>query len=156
MMGGINGHHWRRKISRKAMNSFFCRSDDQWRFAGLINEDVVAYTMLAQRGVLFLTTSYAVVNQLQTQQNSGGLTDIYLALGTYVKSFYSVMMCPSAVKISTMGRTSRRIHHTIQWKNVTPMILDPSLQKSPRTEEEKERAMAMRRGANVFAEEVSF
>ena len=29
--------------------------------------------------------------QKETQSNSGGLTDIYLELGTYVKSFYSVI-----------------------------------------------------------------
>ena len=74
-------------------------------------------------GKLFLSLMSVQVNQLQTQSNAGGLTEIYRERGTYVKSFYSVMFAPSCVKITSMGRTDRRLHHRIRWRNAVPMIL---------------------------------
>ena len=63
------------------------------------------------------------IDQKDTQSNAGGLTDIYLEVGTYVKSFYSVMAAPSCVKVSVMGDTSSRIHHAVTWKNAVPKII---------------------------------
>ena len=45
------------------------------------------------------------LNQKQTQKNKGGMTDIYMSQGTYVKSFYTVMMMPSSVKVGVMGHS---------------------------------------------------
>jgi len=115
--------HKEGKFSRKAMNSFFCSTDRSFQFPGRINEDVNAYTELGLKGGLFITASRIRLEQKQTQVSDGGLTDIYLDLGTYVKSFYSVMYCPSAVKIREMGVINRRLHHSVSWKNVAPMIL---------------------------------
>lgn len=52
------------------------------------------------------------------------MTDAYIDGGTYVKSFYTVMYCPSFTKIITMGRTNRRLHHSISWPNAVPLIID--------------------------------
>jgi hypothetical protein len=57
------------------------------------------------------------------------LTDIYLDNGTYVKSFYSVISSPQAVKISTMGTTHRRIHHSIDWNFAVPKIISSKFKK---------------------------
>ena len=65
----------------------------------------------------------------KTQANAGGLTDIYLDNGTYVKSFYSVMFCPSAVKVSMMGDTQMRIHHKVYWNYCVPKIINEKYKK---------------------------
>ena len=122
-IGGINGS-FLEGLKRKAMNAFFCRTDRPFQFYGKINEDVNAYTYLGSKGDLFMTVMALDVEQLQTQSNSGGLTDIYLNLGTYVKSFYSVVIMPSAVKVSVMGNCFMRIHHKIKWNNCVPKILN--------------------------------
>lgn len=110
--------------SRKAMNSFFCSVSRPFKFFGRINEDVTAYVTLGSRGSVFLTTNQASLEQIQTQTNPGGLTGIYLDLGTYVKSFYSVVFSPSSVKVKELGdRGNYRLHHAVSWKNAVPMII---------------------------------
>lgn len=121
--------HVKGKFSRKAMNAFFMSVDRPFKFMGRINEDVNAYTEIARRGGLFITAPRIRLEQGQTQANSGGLTDIYLDLGTYVKSFYSVMYAPSCVKIAEMGVHSRRLHHMVKWKHVCPMIISDEHKK---------------------------
>ena len=119
------------KMKRKAMNSFICDVDRPFKFVGRINEDVNTYTTLGSRGELFLQIPYVALNQKQTQAGKGGMTDIYLSQGTYVKSFYTVMMMPSSVKVGLMGNTSetQRLHHTIRWNNTVPKIVSESLKK---------------------------
>jgi len=121
--------HREGKFSRKVMNSFFCSTDRPFKFMGRINEDVNLYTENGIRGSLFITVPRIRLEQKQTQAGSGGLTDIYLDLGTYVKSFYSVMYAPSCVKINEMGVTNRRLHHIVKWKNACPMILSEDFKK---------------------------
>jgi len=127
-IGGIN-QNWRKQLMRKAMNGFFFRTNRPVEFFGKINEDVNAYVVHGSRGRLFFTVARTQLQQAQTQQVKGGLTDIYLHLGTYVKSFYSVMMAPSCVKVKPMGITDRRLHHFIKWDNAVPKILNEKYKK---------------------------
>ena len=122
-IGGRDCKLYKEKLLRKAMNSFFCKVDRPFDFYGRINEDVNAYVSLGSRGDLFFTISDMTLNQQDTQQNKGGLTDAYLQLGTYVKSFYTVMINPSCVKISEMGCGHRRLHHLIDWEHTVPKII---------------------------------
>lgn len=117
------------KMARKAMNSFFCSTERPFNFSGRINEDVNAYIDLGAKGNLFFTYARIRLEQKDTQSNTGGLTDIYLDLGTYVKSFYSVMYAPSCVKIFEMGVSDKRLHHKISWKNAVPCILSEDIKK---------------------------
>ena len=117
------------KFSRKVMNSFFCDVEKPFKFMGRINEDVNLYAENGRRGELFITVPRIRLEQKQTQANDGGLTDIYLDLGTYVKSFYSVMYAPSCVKIAEMGVTARRLHHRLSWKNTCPLIIPEEYKK---------------------------
>lgn len=129
-IGGINnGKGSYRFNKRKCMNSFFCSTDREFRFVGAINEDVNTYTTYASRGDLFLTIPFVSITQSATQSNKGGMTDIYALNGTYVKSFHSVMMQPSSVKASMMNANNKRIHHSIAWKNTTPMIISQVYKK---------------------------
>lgn len=123
-IGGIKNSFWQKRLKRKAMNTFFCDVEKPFSFMGSINEDVNMYTLLGNRGELILSIADMSVDQLPTQSNPGGLTDIYLDKGTYVKSFYSVIFSPQCVKVAEMGVNFRRIHHFVSWNHCTPMILN--------------------------------
>lgn len=71
-----------------------------------------------------------IMVQLQTQSNSGGNTEAYKTMGTYVKSFYSVMAAPSCCKVSILGTTHPRIHHKIDWNKAVPKILHERFKKT--------------------------
>jgi hypothetical protein len=114
---------------RKAMNTFVCDVDRPFSFFGRINEDVNTYTTLGRRGCLFLSIMSVQVNQKQTQSNTGGMTELYLDAGTYVKSFYSVMYCPSSVRVSEMGSSYKRIHHEIDWPTTAVQIISEKYRK---------------------------
>jgi len=116
-------------FSRKAMNSFFFRADDDVTFRGRVNDDVNLYVECGRRGQLFVTIPRLRLWQPQTQTESGGCTDIYLEMGTYIKSFYSVLVAPSCVKIAAMGSKHRRIHHMVQWPHACPAIVSEKHRK---------------------------
>ena len=116
--------HVKDKFLRKVMNTFFFRTDRPLKFMGSINEDVNLYVSGGLKGKKFATIMRMRIDQKQTQSNSGGLTDIYLDLGTYIKSFYSVMYAPSCVHVYEMGVNHKRLHHMVTWKNTAPLIID--------------------------------
>ncbi|WP_262367543.1 GREB1-related protein [Bacteroides pyogenes] len=116
-------------LKRKAMNSFICDTERPFEFFGKINEDVNTYTVLGGRGELFFQVPHVSLNQMTTQQSDGGMTDIYLDSGTYVKSFYTVMYAPSCTKIRPMGAVYPRLHHSINWNNAVPKIVPESIKK---------------------------
>lgn len=117
------------RLKRKAMNTFICSTDREFVFTGRVNEDVNTYCNLGSRGKLLLTIPNVAINQMATQQNSGGMTEMYLASGTYVKSFYSVIYSPSSVKIKPMGDKHKRLHHQVNWNNTAPKILSEDTRK---------------------------
>ena len=110
-------------FKRKAMNAFFCRTDRPVRFMGRINEDTNMYVWAGLRGILVGTIMHVRLKQKPTQKNAGGLTDAYLDLGTYIKSFYSVMVSPAAVKVSVLKQKNWRMHHKIDWRKVAVQIV---------------------------------
>jgi hypothetical protein len=112
------------KPKRKVMNSFICSTKRPFQFVARINDDVSTYAVWGGMGYLFLTIFYISLTQTQTQSNAGGLTELYLAMGTYVKSFYSVMYSPSSVKVAMMNSKNPRIHHRLQWRYAVPCILN--------------------------------
>jgi hypothetical protein len=117
------------EIYRKVMNSFLFRVDRPLKFQGMMNDDVNTYVEYGHRGSLFMTIPQLRLLQTTTQQNEGGLTEMYLDFGTYTKSFYTVMYAPSCVKISEVGTTDRRIHHQVSWRHTVPKILDEQHRK---------------------------
>ena len=117
------------RLSRKCMNSFICSVDRPFKFISRLNEDVNTYLSLGARGDLFLTLPYIGLEQKSTQATSGGMTDTYLDNGTYQKSFFSVMYCPSFVKISLMGVSNKRLHHTVDWNKAVPKIISEEYKK---------------------------
>lgn len=133
-IGGIdNGISAFRFSKRKAMNSFFCSTDREFQFIGRINEDVNTYTNFQSKGNLFLTICNISVIQKQTQKTSGGMSDVYLNQGTYVKSFYTMICSPNCTNISLMKTAHPRLHHSINWECAVPKIIDSKYKKYVKT-----------------------
>jgi hypothetical protein len=128
-LGGKAGNAAKHPQFRKCMNTFICSTKRRFIFSGRINEDVNTYTNLGNRGKLFLTIPNIAVQQKQSQSNKGGMTDIYLSNGTYVKSFYTVMYSPSSVCIRMMISNHPRLHHSISWNNAVSMIIPERYKK---------------------------
>lgn len=128
-IGGKNSKVCKDRLTRKAMNAFFCRTDRPFRWSGKMNEDVTTYVNLGSRGYLFFTVADVSIDQLATQSLSGGMSDGYLDSGTYVKTFYTIMACPSCVKMYTMGVTNKRFHHVIDWDKAVPKIVSDKHRK---------------------------
>lgn len=116
-------------LMRKAMNSFICDTDMPFFFSGRINEDVNTYTTDTRRGLVFFSLTSVQIDQKDTQSNAGGMTDLYLDRGTYIKSFYSVMYCPSSVHVGVMGTAHKRLHHRINWNATAPKIIREDYKK---------------------------
>lgn len=121
-MGGVNGLINQGMI-RKTMTTFLMRADDVQYFNMRMNDDITTSLINGMRGKLYYSYLPVQVEADKTQVQSGGMTDIYQKNGTYRKSFYSVMCCPSCVKVSAMGIADYRIHHTIKWNNAVPKLL---------------------------------
>lgn len=128
-VGGKDSSLAKAKIKRKAMNSFFCTTEKPFQFIGSVNEDVNTYCLLGSQGKLFMTITDASLDQKRTQTTKGGMTDEYLDNGTYVKSFYSVIINPSFVKIFSMDTKHTRLHHRIEWNNAVPKIISSKYKK---------------------------
>lgn len=115
------------KHSRKMMNWYFFDVDKPIEFKGTINEDLTSSVTHGVTGGIIITNYMNSITQKETQSNEGGLTEIYLELGTYVKSFYSVMAAPSCIKVALMGASSMRLHHSVTWKSAVPKIIRESI-----------------------------
>lgn len=122
------------RLGRKVMNSFICSTDRPFTFFSRMNDDVSTYVVRSMRGELFFTVLQVMLTQIQTQMNSGGLTDMYLDSGTYVKSFYTVMYAPSCCKVGVLvdyaSNKNTRFHHTLNWNNIAPRIIRENYKKS--------------------------
>jgi hypothetical protein len=120
-IGGADGKD---APKRKCMNSFILSTDRPFKFVGRINEDVNTYTRTASTGNIFLTLMMISLQQKQTQSNSGGMTDLYLDSGTYIKSIYSVIYQPSSVKVAVLqDRKAQRLHHRVNWDCTVPKLI---------------------------------
>lgn len=128
-IGGANSELFKNKVKRKAMNSFFCKTSRRFDFIGRINEDVNTYVSLGSKGEIILTVCDLSLNQRATQQNEGGMTDLYMQEGTFTKSFYTIICSPSCVKIGVIGVNYFRYHHSIDWNYAVPKIIDCKYKK---------------------------
>jgi hypothetical protein len=132
-IGGENAHIanndgdiW---AKRKIMNTFFHQTDNPIEYRGTMNDDVNTYIRNQQLGDVFLTPNLAQIEQERTQQQDGGLTELYKDQGTYIKSFYTLLYSPSSVKLSKMGEAEQRIHHQINWRTSIPKLIPEKYKK---------------------------
>jgi len=114
---------WNFSCVRKAMNSWLCSTDRRFTFRGCMNEDVNAYTSLQSQGYFMLNFMQYRLQQPPTQ-TTGGMAAVYKQYGTHVKSFLSVILNPSFVKVSVLnGKTHQRLHHNINWRRCAAKII---------------------------------
>jgi hypothetical protein len=115
---------------RKAMNAFFLMPSRRFDWRGIFNDDVCTVLDHTMRGKLFLTTPLVMLKQQPTQRQLGGLSRLYRDYGTYTKSFYPVMLAPSAVRIQYVQSVSR-VHHIIDWNGIAPCIVPEGARLPP-------------------------
>lgn len=122
-LGGVKSDKVRDGLFRKTMGTFFMRADKERPFVMRMNDDITTCILNSNRGDLYFSIAMVQTETPPTQRMKGGMTDAYIENGTYRKSFYSILCCPSCVKIAKMGIKNFRIHHKIKWNNCTPKIL---------------------------------
>lgn len=128
-IGGKDGGSYKKGLLRKAMNSFFCDAENPFQFLGRINEDVTTYVRLGSLGQRIFTATDVSLTQNATQGTEGGMSELYIDNGTYLKSFYTVMANPSCVSVAMMGDKHMRLHHKVEWNNAVPKILNEKWRK---------------------------
>lgn len=129
-LGGLKGKNFREGLVRKTMGSFFMNTYKAPKFFCRMNDDITTNVFNTFRGELMFTVMPIQVQTPPTQQEAGGMTDIYKENGTYRKSFYSLMAAPSFVMISRQGRIDMRVHHEIKWNSCAPKILNEKWRKT--------------------------
>lgn len=128
-IGGSGSQLVKRKYIQKTMNSWICKTSRRFTFNGRMNDDVNTYCIYGNRGKLFYTFDFIMIDQPETQSVKGGMTDMYSGNGTYMKSFYTVMACPSFVKVGMMGDRYYRIHHSIDYEHGVPKLISSRFRK---------------------------
>ena len=136
-IGGVGSQLHKKKYRRKCMNSWICKTERRFTFNGTMNDDFLTYSVYGSRGKIFITFDFMMIDQPETQQVKGGMTDMYLGAGTYQKSWYGVLCCPSFVKIGMMGDTHYRVHHQVDHESAYPKIIS-SIYKKDKGEPEDE------------------
>lgn len=129
-LGGATNNKYKQGLFPKTMGSFFMRTERHVKFVCRMNDDVTTCALNWSRGIVSYTLSKVLADTPETQNMSGGMTDIYKENGTYRKSFYSVMMCPSFASIARQGITHYRIHHQFNWGNCVPRLLNQKWRKT--------------------------
>ena len=129
-VGGWNGTITKNNFRplRKAMNTFFFDVNRPVQFNGAINEDATMGVEVARQGGVVLTDCLLQLEQTNTQEAEGGLTDIYKDDGTYQKSFYTLMAAPSSTKVMYQ-RAVGRVHHFINGDCAYPKIISAEHKK---------------------------
>lgn len=129
-IGGGTGYFGKKiRTKRKGMNSWFSSTKRRMIYNCRMNDDIntaIRYNII---GKIVITVGNTCLMQPPTQAVKGGMTDIYVESGTYVKSFYSVMISPSSVKIALMGNKYKRLHHNVRWKHTAPLIVAEKYKK---------------------------
>lgn len=128
-LGGMDNRRWQAGLFPKTMGSFLMRADQIVKFRMRMNDDITTCISSWHQGILNYSIMQIMVQTPVTQEMGGGMTDIYVDNGTYRKSFYSVMCCPSFVTIAKQGRIFFRPHHNISWNNCVPKVLGQKWRK---------------------------
>ena len=129
-IGGLGSGIYKKGFKFKAMGSFFCDTQKEYRYPGRFNDDVCGYITNNIKGRISLILYGFTLDTEQTQSNAGGMTAIYRENGTYLKSLYSSLMLPAVAKIKPMGEYHHRMHHFIRYGNNVPKIIEEKFLKN--------------------------
>ena len=129
-IGGLKSGIYKFGYKFKAMGSFFCDTQKEYRYPGRFNDDVCGYITNNIKGRISLILHGFTLSTALTQNVKGGMTEIYRQNGTYLKSLYSSIMLPSVAKLKPMGESIFRMHHLIKYRNDVPKILNEKFSKN--------------------------
>lgn len=91
------------------------------RWRGRMNDDLINAIETYRKGGFEMSFYFASICMEPSQQESGGLTELYKAEGTVRKTAYPVLLAPQAVKlVPKFGR----YHHSVNWRRVVPKMLN--------------------------------
>lgn len=93
----------------------------EWR--GRMNDDLLNSIWAKNHGYLVMSTRNPLCAMSATQQEKGGLTELYKEQGTVTKTAYGVLGHPKAVKLTNF---KGRYHHHVDWKSISPCIVKES------------------------------
>lgn len=122
-MGGVASTPMVDGIVRKAVNTFIIRTNTNIRFSGRINDDICTNVLFEHVGRLFITIGCVMLNMKKTGVLKGGMYNLYKEHSEYEKSFYPVICCPSAVKVSD------KLYHKVSKNNCCPKIISERYKK---------------------------
>ena len=128
-VGGCSSNLNKRLFLNKCMCSWICFTNRRIHYSGTMNDDVNTYSMGGMRGKLYYTFNFLMFDAPATQAVKGGMTEIYLGRGTYMKTFYTILCCPSFVKVDMFGDRHYRIHHKFDWKHAVPKLISGRYKK---------------------------
>ena len=128
-VGGQYSNLGRHRVLHMCMGSWICKVDRPLKFSGIMNDDVNTYALYGSRGQLCFTFDFIMIDTPETQKVQGGMTDVYLGNGTYTKTMYTVMCCPSFVKVDMFGDRHYRMHHKFNWPRAVPKIISGRYKK---------------------------
>lgn len=129
-LGGIKSKNYENGLIPKTMGSFMLKADDPIAFKMRMNDDITSTAHAWSRGKMCFSVMECQVETPPTQKQKGGMTDIYTDNGTYAKSFYSVLMCPSFMRVAQQGIKNFRIHHETDWGRCCPCIISDKWKKA--------------------------
>ncbi len=110
--GSANPVFTQNKVRHKTMNTWFVSTDRPLVWNGRMNDDILTSTIGNYRGQLFICLPNLYIVQTVTQQDSGGMTELYQAFGTYAKSMYLFIAAPSAIHVTFLS-VMKRVHHKL-------------------------------------------
>lgn len=95
-------------------------------WVGRLNDDTINAVNTWRLGGAEISLKYVQMVMMPTQQENGGLTDIYQNVGTVRKTAYAILAAPGC---TTLVEKFGRYHHRINWRFLTPKLISDSYRK---------------------------
>ena len=120
--------HWG-TFAHRVFNAHNLPSDPELfiPWVGRMNDDLInAINCWRTPGAYEMSLRCMNMTMAATQQEAGGLSELYKAEGTVRKTAYAVMAAPGAVRLV---ERFRRYHHKCDWRRLVPMVLNEKWRK---------------------------
>lgn len=125
-VGGAKNKDVMKGYKKNAFASMFLKTEDDINYIGLMNEDMNCNLEQVKNGKVVLSILRIKLNTPSSKTVEGGLTDIYIDEGKYIRDFYTFMYSPSNINI---GIRKDKIILTVRANNTYPKLIDENLKK---------------------------
>lgn len=97
------------------------------KWKGRFNDDTIHAISVFRSGYLKeMALRFLCIDTPLSQQEKGGLTDMYQLLGTVRKTAYLILMAPNAAKLTIRHG---RYHHIVDWSKLVVKVLNEKYRK---------------------------